>query len=310
MPEVKLEPRLTEFLRQLHENHIDITRVPVEESRASALELITTPLEERQPIGPIWDASADGIPIRIYTPERDGPFPVLLFFHGGGWVLGSIEQSDQLCRRIVKESDCAVISVEYRLAPEHPFPAAFDDAYRATCWVAEHAEEIGCDPLRVGVGGASSGANLAIATSLRARDEGGPDIGCQLLIYPPTRFEMDRDEYTNCVDQDWLPYDKMRWFWDQYLPNGKETPNFAHASLEAFPNLENLPPALMVLAEHDPLTPEGSAFASRLKSAGNTIYEQLYSGVIHGFLEFPIPLPQTDLALQNIGVGLHRLFNA
>jgi acetyl esterase len=226
------------------------------------------------------------IPIRIYTPEARLPVGVLVFFHGGGWVLGDLASHDNLCRALANSAGCLVVSVDYRLAPEHKFPAAPNDCYAATKWVAQNAASFGGDPARIAVGGDSAGGNLAAAVALMARDGGGPRIAFQLLIYPVTDASLDFPSHREFADDGYvLSRGDMKWFWDHYLETSADGENPLASPLRA-KNLAGLPPALVQTASLDPLRDEGEAYAAALKKAGNTVTLTRYDGVTHGFVSF------------------------
>lgn len=234
-------------------------------------------VEDRRIPGP------DGeIAVRIYRPAGDGPFPLHVHYHGGGWVIGDLDTHDADCRELCAGAGCVVVAVDYRLAPEHPFPAAPEDCYAATCWAAEHAGEIGARPGPVSVGGDSAGGNLAAVVSLMARDRGGPEIALQLLIYPVTDAAMDTGSYTENGDGYLLTSDSMRWFWDLYCPDAAQRSDF-RASPSRAQSLADLPPALVMTAEFDPLRDEGEDYAARLRSAGGLVEVRRFDGLIHGF---------------------------
>ncbi|HWN26841.1 MAG TPA: alpha/beta hydrolase [Actinomycetospora sp.] len=226
---------------------------------------------------------AGDIPVRIYTPAGDGPHGVLVYFHGGGWVIGDIETVDRPCRSFANAAGVVVVSVDYRLAPEHVQPAAFDDCYAATAWVAEHADELGVDASRLAVGGDSAGGHLAAAVCLAARDRGGPAIAFQLLLYPVVDFDWTSPSITDNGEGYLLGRATMQWFWAHYL--GATDPG---DDPYTFPlraqDLSGLPPAFVGTAEYDPLRDEGEAFARKLEAAGTTVKATRYDGMIHGFL--------------------------
>jgi acetyl esterase len=226
---------------------------------------------------------AGDIPVRIYTPSGDLPHGVLVYFHGGGWVIGDIETVDRPCRQIANAAGVTVVSVDYRLAPEHVQPAAFDDCYAATAWVAEHAEELGVDASRLAVGGDSAGGHLAAAVSLAARDRGGPAIAFQLLIYPVVDFDWTSPSITDNGEGYLLGRATMQWFWAHYL-GATDPADDPYAFPLRAPDLSGLPPAFVATAEFDPLRDEGEAYARRLREAGNDVTAQRYDGMIHGFL--------------------------
>lgn len=228
------------------------------------------------------------IPLRIYTPfaavqqAGRGPLPMMVFFHGGGWMVGDIPSYEHLSRIFANAMQCIVISVEYRLCPEHRFPAGLDDCYAATVWAAEHSAEIGGDPRRIVVCGDSAGANLAAAVSLMSRDCQGPPIAYQLLIYPVTDSDFETASYRENATGYMLTQAAMRWYWDEYLPSPSEARNPLAAVLRA--NLQGLPPAHVITAEFDPLRDEGEAYAKRLQAAGVPVTFKRYDGMIHGFV--------------------------
>lgn len=224
------------------------------------------------------------LPVRVYIPRGDGPFPLLVYYHGGGWVIGNVEVTDKPCRALANDASVVVASVEYRLAPETKYPAAPEDCYAATKWLAEHASELNADPNRLIVAGDSAGGNLAAVVPLMARDRGGPPIAFQVLLYPVTAAGVDESftSYRDNADGYLLTTASMRWFWDHYLsaPADASQP---YASPLSAKDLSGLPPALVLCAEFDPLRDEGLAYAERLKEAGVPVTVRLFDGLIHGF---------------------------
>jgi acetyl esterase len=223
------------------------------------------------------------IPVRFYTPQGQPPFPVLLFFHGGGFVIGSIELYDEFCRALTNGAGCIVISVGYRLAPEHKFPAAVEDCYAATKWVAVNAKAIGGDSMRIAVGGDSAGGNLAAVVALMARDKGTVPLVLQLLMYPATNLAHDTLSAQENANDYFLTRDDMFWFRSLYLSADADRNNPYASPLRA-QDLHGLPPALVITAEYDPLRDEGEAYAARLLEAGVATTCTRYDGMIHGFL--------------------------
>ena len=222
------------------------------------------------------------VPVRIYWPEGEGPHPALVFFHGGGWVICNLDTHDGICRTLTNAVGCVVVSVDYRLAPEHPFPAAADDAYEVTRWVAANAAEIGADPRRIAVGGDSAGGNLAAVVSLMSRERGGPDLRHQMLVYPVTNCAFDTPSYSENAEGYLLSRDSMKWFWGHYLSADSDADHPFASPLRA-KDLAGLPPAHVVTAEFDPLRDEGEAYAQRLREAGVATTHKRYDGVMHGF---------------------------
>jgi acetyl esterase len=247
--------------------------------------------------------SGGPIPIRITMPEGSGPFPALVYFHGGGWVLGSIATHDGICRSLTNGAGVAVVSVNYRLAPEHSFPAAADDAFAATAWVAAHGGALDIDPGRLAVGGDSAGGNLAAVVALMARDRGEPRLAFQLLVYPITNDDLDTPSYRENAEGYFLTREAMAWYWDQYAPNPRDRRNPYASPLRA-PDLSRLPPALVITAEYDPLRDEAEAYALRLTEAGVATRRIRYPGMIHGFLRRAAVLDQGKNALNECAAAL------
>jgi acetyl esterase len=223
------------------------------------------------------------IPARFYRPRRASSLPMLVFFHGGGWVLGTLDSCDSLCRRLAVQGDCAVLSVSYRLAPEYKFPAAPDDALAAARWAAANAALLEVDGRRIAVAGDSAGGNLAAVTCVRLRDEGGPRPVGQLLIYPVVRHFMPATGSMVANGSGYfLDLAAMEWFTSHYLRNESDQTH-PHYAVEATAELSNLPPALVITAEFDPLRDEGEGYAGRLRAAGNRADILRFDGMIHGF---------------------------
>ncbi len=222
------------------------------------------------------------IPVRVYRPEGDAPKPVVVYYHGGGWVLGSLDTHDGTCRRLADGADAVVVSVDYRMGPEDRFPAAVEDSYAALRWVAEHAAELGGDPDRLVVAGDSAGGNLAAVMSQLARD-GGPTIRFQLLVYPVTDHEFTSVSMEENADGYYLTRDMMRWFYDHYLNDPAEGDDPRVSPLRAA-DLAGLPPAFVLTAQYDPLRDQGIAYADALHGAGNAVAMTMYEGLFHGFI--------------------------
>lgn len=239
------------------------------------------------------------IPVRVYVPRKPGTHPNMVFFHGGGFVLLDAASHDHLCLRLSEWIGCIVFSVDYRLAPEHRFPAAVDDALAATRWAVQHAGEFGGDSRQVAVAGSSAGACLAAVAAQRARDEAGPDLCAQLLIYPVTDYPtVLRPSYHHFGDKYGMTAEQMLWFWAQYLPDSSAAGN-PHASPLRMASFAGLPPSYILLAQCDVLCDEGAAFASRLQRAGVDTTTQLCRSMNHGFLNYLGKLPEADLALRS-----------
>ena len=259
--------------------------MPVENQTAVAA------VEDRLVPGPAGD-----IPLRIFRPEADGVFPLVMFFHGGGWVIGDLDTHDEFCRQLCVGAASVVVSVDYRLAPEAKFPAAPEDCYAATCWAVEHASEMGADGTRLCVAGDSAGGNLAAAVSIMARDRAGPSIRHQLLMYPVTDFNFDTASYRENAEGYFLSQAMMRWFWGHYLADESQGSDPLASPLHG--NLTALPTATVITAEYDPLRDEGIAYAEALAAAGVAVEYRLFVGMIHGFATMPLGLTQTAVALD------------
>jgi acetyl esterase len=266
-----------------------------------------------QEVGKVENRTIPGpdgpIPVRIYTPAGGGPHPLLVFFHGGGFVICDLDSHDGLCRALTNEAACVVVSVDYRLAPEAKFPAAPEDCYAATCWAAEHAAELGGDPARIAIAGDSAGGNLTAVTALMARDRGGPRLACQLLIYPVTDHAFDTASYTENAEGYMLTREMMRWFWGHYLASESDGANPLASPLRAT-DLTDLPPAFVITAEYDPLRDEGEAYAARLREAGVPVELVRHDGMFHGFVSMFAVLDQGKQALAVASQRLRAAFAA
>jgi len=257
--------------------------------------------EDREIPGP-----AGPLPIRIYWPE-DAPSGILVYLHGGGWVIGSIETADAACRALARRTPCVVVSVGYRLAPENKYPAAFDDAVSATRWVSAHAQELGADPRRVAIAGDSAGGGLAAAVTLDARARGGPPLCFALLVYPATDLNTERPTYRTYGIGYLITVDEVRWYWDCYLRDGNDANSEFACPLRA-QSLRGLPPTLVLLAGCDPLRDEGEAYAARLRADGVPVETMLYDGMIHGFFTMPGVMDRARIAYGDAAVTLRRAF--
>ncbi|WDZ83012.1 alpha/beta hydrolase [Micromonospora cathayae] len=256
------------------------------EARAADLAAIRAGGGDAEPVHQVRDTSLPGpdgdLPIRIYRPAGDGPLPTLVYFFGGGWTLGSIDTADGICRRLANLVPCQVITVGYRLAPEHRFPAAVLDCHAATAWIAAHADALGVDPDRIAVGGDSAGGNLAAAVTLLARRDGTPPLAGQLLVYPNTNYRDETDSMRTSDDPYLFNRTSVGWYWNHYLADPADGRNPLASPLLA-EDLGGLPPALVITAEYDPLRDEGERYAHRLREAGVPTELTRYDGMIHGF---------------------------
>jgi acetyl esterase len=270
------------------------------------MEQMRVPVQE-EPVHEVRDVSIPGplgpIPARLYRPSAANNLPVLLWFHGGGWVIGSVDGSDPTARSLANQSGCAVVSVEYHMAPEAKFPGSVEDCYAATKWVTDNSASLGINPAKVAVGGDSAGGNLAAAVAIMARERGGPAIGFQLLVYPVTDHNFDTPSYAANGNGYLLTIGSMRWFWNHYLNDASEGHNH-HASVIRTASLAGLPPALVITAEFDPLMSEGEAYGERLKQAGVPVTCTRYDGMIHGFFGMAAALEDAQKAVAQASAAL------
>lgn len=278
-------------------------------------------LATRQPLQPdppqVASAEAREAPgphgpirLRLYRPLGAQPgevLPALVYFHGGGFVIGDLETHDVLCRSLANQAHCNVISVDYRLAPEHKFPAAVDDCVAATRWVAQEAARLGVDPARLAVGGDSAGGNLATVVALTARDAGGPALAFQLLIYPTTDAAHDTASAEERAEGYLLTRELIEYFDGSYVRGPADYADWRCSPLRA-PDLSRLPPALILTAGYDPLRDEGKAYADRLEAAGVPVTYNCYEGMIHGFIMMGRVLDAANEAVKECAAALTKAF--
>ena len=258
-------------------------------------------VENRSVPGP----DGNDIPVRIYTPAGGvAPRGAVVYFHGGGFVIGNIDSHDPTCRQLANLTDAVVVSVDYRLAPEHRAPAAAEDCYAATKWVADNATSLGVDAARIAVAGDSAGGNLAAVTALLARDRGGPALRFQLLIYPVTDLTLGHPSIEENGEGYMLTADGMRWFADHYLSDSSVSAKDAIASPFFAEDVSGLPPALVLTAEFDPLRDEGEAYAARMNEAGVAVTTKRYDGLIHGFFGMGMVLDAAKAAVLETAAQL------
>ena len=281
-------------------------RQSVEQARAFHAEDAAALNGPPVPVAAVADRTVPGpageLPVRVYTPEGAAPFPIVVFFHGGGWVVGTLDTYDPLCRALAASVPAVVVSVGYRLAPEHRWPAAAEDAYAATAWASANAAALGGVQHRLAVAGDSAGGNLAAVVTLGARDRGGPAIAFQLLVYPALDAAGDTASWEEFAEGHYLTAAGMRWYWDHYLGAADGMAPDASPRRAAF--LGDLPPALVLGAEHDILRDEGEAYAARLREAGVAATARRAPGMVHGFLRWRAVTPAADAALQEGAAAL------
>ena len=304
-----LNPSYDDMLRQLAAlDGPSLAEVPVEVGR-EMFRAMQTPAPELE-VAAVTDIAAGGVPARVYRPHGDGPFPVVMMFHGGGWVIGDLETADGQCREVCRGVDAVVISVDYRLAPEHRFPAAAEDCYSATRWAVEHAGVHDGNPGSLAVAGDSAGGNLAAVVAQMARDRGGPSIAFQLLVYPVTDgVNFDTASYRDNAEGFLLTAEAMHWFWDHYVPAPDDRRN-PYASPLLASDLSGLPPALVMTAEYDPLRDEGEAYGRALARAGVDAEVIRYDGFIHGFFAHTRTVDATRGAMADACAALRGAFDA
>ncbi|WP_458210811.1 alpha/beta hydrolase [Haladaptatus sp. NG-SE-30] len=242
------------------------------------------------------------IPLRVFRPDADHPLPTLVYYHGGGWVLGTLDSVENICRELAARAECIVVSVDYRLAPKHPFPAAVDDAYAALEWVARNVDVFGGDG-RLAVGGTSAGGNLAAVTALRVREEGGPELTRQVLLYPIIDRALDTDSYQENAEGPLMTRADMEWFWNQYLRSSVDGYN-PFASPLRTDYLTGVAPATVVTAGYDPLRDEGAAYADHLTDDGVVVEHLHYPAMAHGFLSLTDDVTVADDAMDSVAESI------
>jgi acetyl esterase len=284
------------------------------EARAHVKRMIASLATEPEPVGRVENRTVPGpdgpVPVRIYGPQdpSGAPLPALVYFHGGGWVICDLDSHDPTCRAITNSVGCVVVSVDYRLAPEHKFPAAAEDAYAATLWAAANATDLGVDITRIAVGGDSAGGNLTAAVALMARDRHTPSIVFQLMVYPVTDItSLDTPSYRDNGVGYFLTTASMDWYRHQYLADLSEAWHPYASPLQAA-DLTGVPPALVITAEHDPLRDEGEAYAARLREAGVSATATRYDGVFHGFFALGMLLDAAKQANEEAYGALREAF--
>lgn len=304
-----IEPDVRVLLEELGASQvIDYSAMPVEVIRQGFLATNTPPASE--PVAEVREDEAPGpdaaVPARVYIPERSGTLPALLYLHGGGFVTGSRETHDAICRALANRARCVVVSPEYRLAPEHRHPAAPEDCYAAARWMAAQAAALGIDPSRIAVAGDSAGGNLAAVTALLCRERGGPALVHQLLVYPVIDAACDAPSQRENGHGYLLTHAVMRFFWQQYLPDPADG-KLPTASPCCAPDLSGLPPATVVTAEYDPLRDEGERYARSLEAHGVPAEIRRVPGQIHGFLTWAGRLATGRAMLDEIGARLAEI---
>lgn len=307
-----LDPQVRAMREQRAAAHATpLYAMSVEQARAEDLRSIQEAGGTPEPVAEVVDTSIPGpggvLPIRIYRSDGARPAPVLVYFFGGGWTLGTIDTSDGICRALTNAVGCTTISVGYRLAPEHRFPAAIDDCYAATTWISEHAGQLGIDPDRIAVGGDSAGGNLAAGVTLLAKDNGGPRLAHQLLVYPNTDYLSDTPSVRENTDPLLFNSTSVDWYWRHYLNSPEDGAHPLASPLRA-PDLTDLPPATVITAEYDPLRDQGEQYAARLREAGVPVEQTRYEGMVHGFFAMSGVLDAGGTAIAQAARRLREAF--
>jgi acetyl esterase len=306
-----LDPQARKFLERIEKAGVpSLSSLSVPEAR-QAIRLLFRGERQPEPVGKVEDLMTPGpsgdIPVRVYAPKGEGPFPLLVYFHGGGFVLCDLDTHDSICRALTNAAGCITVSVDYRLAPEHKFPAAVDDCYAATEWVALNAAILGGDPSRIAVGGDSAGGTLAAVVALMSSERGTPPLSFQLLIYPTTDFTLETPSRQQYSEGYFLTQSMMGWFRNHYL--AEEDDALSHYASPLRAEVKDPPPALLVTAEFDPLRDEGEAYGEKLREAGGDVRISRYDGMIHAFFG----MPQFDKgmeALEEAAEALRSAFSA
>lgn len=275
--------------------------------RQRAAMLAGTPTPVDSVIEHMIDGPGGPLRLKVIHPGGEEMLPILVYIHGGGWTLGDVDTFEEVCRRYAVQAGCLVVTPDYRLAPEHPYPAALDDAHATVEWVLSNASSIGGDAQRVAIGGDSAGGNIAAGLCLRFRDLGGPNLVAQLLIYPALRARFDTDSYERNASGYLLTRDDCRWFWSNYL--GTASAEDPYACPGESPDLTRLPPAILITAGFDPLCDEGREFGASLRASGVQVLEIHFDGQVHGFVALPVELAQGRDAVRRSGDALRVLFD-
>lgn len=309
---VKLDPEALEILKAVKLAGIPEwhTLLPVEGRRVYQ-ERVRLFAQKGTPMHSVDDLTIPGpggqINLRKYTPSTTQKMPVLIYLHGGGWTLGDLDSHDELCRRLAKAANCIVVSVDYRLAPENPHPAGLEDSLAAIKWVSENADSFGGNPELLAVGGDSAGGQLSAGACLRIRDEGGPRIALQLLIYPALRASFETLSYYENATDKWITRADCIWFWQNYL--GKTSKLDPYACPGEAEDLHDLPRALIITAGGDPVRDDGEMYGFKLRAAGVRATSRRFPGMIHGFMAVPNELKAGREAVELAASELNSAWN-
>lgn len=309
-PTSELDLPTSHFLDEFSKIFASIADLSLPEQREAIKEMFRVPESQLESIERIKDLVVPGrhgsIPVRLFIPKNEGPLPVAIYFHRGGWVYGSIEESEMICRRLANETGAIVAAVEYRLSPEHKFPIPLEDCYDASKWIVENAPAFLGDPNRVVLSGESAGGNLAAAVALMMHKTNDFKIAGQLLLYPVLTSDLEKKHYDNSPDKSLLSYENMQFFWNMYL-SSPEDGNNPFASPLKSENFANLPSCFIVTAEYDALKHEGARYGKALQMAGVPVQVKNYPGVLHGFLDLPLSDAIKKEAIEDIAAWLKGL---
>ena len=323
-----LHPQVLAIRERLSRDKVPhLTTLTIDQARAADLAAVVAGGGNAEPVGDVTEttipgSATHGIRLRVYRPAGTVPaetvpaetvppepvaLPVLVYFFGGGWSLGTLDTCDGICRMLTNAARCVTVSVSYRLAPEHKFPAAVEDCYAGVAWAASHAGELGGDPARLAVGGDSSGGNLAAAVALMARERGGPAITHQLLVYPNTDYQAGTPSMRDIRDEYFFNPASVRWYWGMYLATPQDGANPLASPLRAG-DLTGLPAATVITADYDPLRDEAELYAKRLAEAGVPAEVVRYAGMIHGFFTMVGVLDTARTAVLDAAERLRMAF--
>lgn len=306
------DPQVQAIRDRLEAEHVpNLSTLSVEDARAADAKGTAALAGAAEPVGEVRDLSIPGpagdLAARVYRPAGSGPWPALVYFFGGGWSLGTLDTCDGVCRMLTSQAGCVTVSVGYRLAPEHKFPAAVQDCHAGAAWVASHAPEFGADAARLAVGGDSSGGNLAAAVTLLARERGGPALMHQLLVYPNTDYQAGTASMREINDPHFFNPAAVRWYWSLYLSSPQDGASPLASPLRAA-DLRGLPDATIITAQYDPLRDEGELYADRLRQAGVDVELGRFTGMMHGFFTMVGVLDGARLAVSYAAGRLREAF--
>lgn len=301
-----LDPRAEQLLAELARNPWPPLDELTPQIARQLMDEASAALGEKEPVDSITDRVVLGseceIPVRVYRPGGEN-LPIVVYFHGGGWVIGSVDSHDGYCRALANAAKAIVVSVDYRLAPEHRFPAAAEDAYETAYWVGQNTKALGGRSGPIIVAGDSAGGNLAAALAQMARDRGGPSIASQILIYPVVDSDFETGSYREFAEDYFLTREAMMWFWDHYCPETSHREH-AYASPLRADDLSDLPPAVVITAEYDPLRDEAELYAGKLQEAGVNTQLSRYDGMLHGFTRRLTLFDQAKQALDEVAAAI------